>query len=55
MQVNIIRKAKGIEKVQKQHYPICPSCGNDYNKLLICSKCNRLICDSCITEHLDKE
>jgi hypothetical protein len=54
-EVYIIEKAKGKLKDQKYHYPVCPSCGKDYNKLVICSVCTKLICDTCITEHLDKE
>jgi hypothetical protein len=50
--VHILRKAKGIDKIQKTHYPVCPSCSNaDYNKLTFCTLCNVLVCDSCIAEH----
>jgi RNA polymerase-binding transcription factor DksA len=50
--VYIRKKAKGIDKIQKTHYPVCPSCGNsDYNRLIFCTLCNVLVCDICNTDH----
>jgi hypothetical protein len=55
MDAYILKKAKGVDKMQKTHYPVCPSCDNaDYNKLTFCTLCEKLVCDSCLSTH-DKQ
>lgn len=50
--VYIVKKAKGKDKLQKTHYPVCPNCKNaDYDKLTFCTLCSFLVCDTCIKDH----
>ena len=50
--VYIVKKAKGKDKLQKTHYPVCPNCKKEeYEKLTWCTLCSMLVCDLCITNH----